>query len=449
MLNLSNSLSHRQKSAFGLIVLALILVSILAGSGDVLNKERVEILLQRFGNYVQQEAVLQDKEAKFTYGSVVMEGWGFDTRAIISDISLEMSQKRLLDTSRLSLSTQSAVARKGSSGFNRIEFEFKEPINIIENSQLSKTITPSAAITYAFAEQKGAISSHVIRFPEQLIIAPVPAAGDEEIVRERMIVSFGKDNYLKAEATEAGVTNKIHYYLPDVKIVSDNNSSVSIAEFTVNSNVEQLEENKFAGRFEWRATDLVIHDGATHSKPYSLIIDSDFSGAQVKLDYFNVMPGFSDMDFTVHKMALIGENFNVIANGKASLAVDDPLPSGNMDIEIVNADGLIASDLISEPFKNTVRSALKRMSGVKDKDNFAERTSVAIKREKNGVLYIGGITFEELTASLLGEFFKLTPPSEPAADVLSVMPVLPEDSSSGYPEAESESPDAGMMPESY
>lgn len=447
MFNLCNSLSHTQRSAVGLSVLALVIVIIFSGSGDVLRKENVEELLQRFSNHVQQEAALQDREAKFGYGSIVMDGWGFDTQAIISDISLEVIQKSLIDTSRLSISTQAALARKRSYGDNLIEFEFKEPINIIENSQLSKTITPSAPITYVFGEQQGSISNHVIRFPEQLIISPVPADRDEEVVKERMILSFGKGNYLRAESTQAGLINKIHYFLPDIKVVNDNSNSLSIAEVTVNSSIQQLEENKFGGRLEWRVTDFIIHDGTTHSKPYNLIIDSDFSGGRVKLDYFNVMPSFSDMDFTVHKMALIGENFNVIANGKVSFAVNDPLPSGNLDIEIVNADALIASDLISDPFKNTVRSALKRMSGVKD--NFSERTPIAIKREKNGILYIGGITFEELTASLLGEFFKLTPSSEPAADVPSVIPALPGDVSPELPEVENEPSDAVIMPESY
>ena len=420
MRNVTTTLSQRHKSVLGLLVLAFALVIIFAGSGEILKKEKVEQILREFSAYVQQEATSQNKEAKFQYGNIAMHGWGYDTYAIVSDLSMEISEKSLIDTSRVSISTSSVKVRQDNSLGQRMVFEFPDAINVIENSQLSKTITPSEPIIYAFERDKSDVYN-TMRLPEQIIIAPVPAAGDDEVVKERMIFSLGKENSIRTESHNNGTDAKITYLLPQLKIVHDNTKSISIAELMATTNVKRIAENQYSGRLEWRATDMVIHEGNTHGSPYSIIIDSDFTGDQARFDYFSGFPKLGNTEFAVQKIAFIGADFNVIANGKVAYAVDDPLPSGNLDIEIVNAEQLIASDIISAPFKAGVRSALYKMSGTKD--SFGERTAINIKREKNGVLYVGGMTFEELTASMLGEFFKLTSPADTKPDMPVTAPV--------------------------
>ncbi len=406
------SMSHAKKSALGMAILAVVILVIFSGSGDILTRQRTEAYLNRFNDYVMRHSNEQNKEAKLKYGAISMHGWGYDTSAVVSDISYEISEHSLIDSTRFSLSTASMMVEQPHPGIKQVRFLFKDPINVIKSSQMTHTIMPSAPISYTLQDQGSADrmrSVHTVHLPEQVIISSVPAAGEEEIVRERLLLSFGKNNFIKAESDQAANISSVSYQMPDIKIVHDNSSSISVADLTVNSNIRQIDENKINGRFEWRANDIVVHDGSQHSKPHSLIFDADFTGDRVEMDYLRIIPVMGNMDFSVHKIALIGENFNIIAAGNLFFATSDPLPSGNLDIEIVNAEQLLASDLISASLKEPIRSTLKKISGVKG--DFAERTPVTIKREKNGVLYVGGITFEELTASVIAEFLKMQIPA--------------------------------------
>ncbi len=408
-----------------MVILACVVLLILSGNGDILTQQKTAGYLQRFSYFVQEEAIKQDKEAKFQYGNISMKGWGYDTQAVVSDVSYEILEKSLIDSQRISLSTQSmTVKRQG--GMGPVQFLFESPINVIKNSQMTNTITPSSAIIYSYSENKASGNPqlfHSIKLPEQMIIAPVPAAGEVEVVKERVVLSFGPNNLIKAETNADNSASTISYFLPEIKIVNDNSSSISIADLTVNGDMHQVADNKMKGRFEWRATDIVVHDGNRHSKPHSLIFDAEYTGDRLRMDYLRLMPSLDNIDFSVHKIAFMGEDFNIIATGQLSFASSDPLPSGALDVEVLNAENLLSGDLISMPFKAPLRSVLKKISGVKGE--FAERTPIAIKREKNGVLYIGGITFEELTASVIGELFRLNTPLTAKDKPAEEMPVAP------------------------
>ncbi len=91
-------MTHQKKSIIGMSVLALAVIFILFSGSSELKEEQVTALLVRFDRYITEQAKQQDREAYFRHGAVQMEGWGYDKKAIVSNVSLEIVDKNAIDT---------------------------------------------------------------------------------------------------------------------------------------------------------------------------------------------------------------------------------------------------------------------------------------------------------------------------------------------------------------
>ncbi len=416
--------SHQYRSIVGMAVLAVsVLIVLLTGSRG-LKYEEVEAMLQRFNAHVMQEATRTGREAAFTYGTIDMQGWGYDRHAIVSNVSLEISQKALIDTTpRLSFSTERMVVTSDPALPDKTYFAFPEPVNIIKNSQLTSIITPSAPIQYIVAESD-TIMTHAISLPEQLMIAPVEVAGEGTPLQARTVMSFDPGPVAQAEINKSTGEMKVDYHIMHLKTVSGDRTHYTLGELSGHYTQVPQQDDRVSGKYEWRVTDMVFHEGDIQSKPISLALDATYTGDRSKVDFMQFHPSLGNAEMTIHKAALMGEDFNVIGMGQVSTADDDPLPYGNLEVEIENPGKLLASDLVPASLRSSFKAVLKKVAG--EKAEASERASVALKRDKKGIFYIGGVTFEEVTATMLGNLLESAVPSAaPAQEIPQALPPLP------------------------
>src|SRR6185312_13786649 len=109
----------------GLFVLGVSIAFILfGGSGDI-KREAIEQHLRQFAAGISAAALSDDKEAKFSYSAVDIEGWGFNKHAVVNNVVLDVSDKQP-DAAHWTLTTpQVQVLPDPASG--GIFFVFAEP----------------------------------------------------------------------------------------------------------------------------------------------------------------------------------------------------------------------------------------------------------------------------------------------------------------------------------
>jgi hypothetical protein len=423
----------------GLAFLALALGVVLFSGTSPISEDTIKQKLQAFSEQVASEAILRGKEAKFSYGDVAITGWGYDKRAVVTDVSLEISEKSTMETNRWGISTAKMVITPDPSVAERLFFTFPEPMNVIANSQLKSTVSFSSPLLYTFYDgslKSPRVFAHEIRLPEKIISTPARNVDASASPAKPLIVTLDKDSLISLRSHPDSGAHEIRYGFNNVNIVFEDNSEINIAALNSTLNESPAQGNRTNGEYTLSVTDI-IHRGATTNNPYSM---------QVELSYESDRPQagkpLTSMDIKLGRFAIMNDDFKLQAKGNVSLTADDPLPYGNVDMEIINAGKFLASELLPDMLRPAITSLLEKTNGAEAVA--AGRISVPLKREKNGVFYIGDSTFEELTAAIVSDLLK--PPAAAPAEPATPITEEPEISVPSAPAAEEAIPETPKEP---
>lgn len=409
------SLTQQQKTIIGLIILALTIIIVLFSGSNGITTQQANDFLTRFEKHITEHAALHQKEASFKHGAITLEGWGNDKKARVENISLELTQKSPIDAEKFSFSTGEIWISKDRLAGGKYYVNFPAPVNVICNSELAYVIDSEDPIKYGVYDRPTA-TEHSLNLPPLLTIAsgPMPASD-----KKSLVISVARENQVKVEMDSSTGNRHVTYQLPQIAFKAHDVNMFAADSIMGDYTVEKLEEGQVTGKYDFKINNFTTADAPSH--PYGAALQGSYKGDRMEVDYVGLRPLFGNGEITLDKVALVGNDFSVTGMGNLVMAKEDPLPSGSLDLDISNASQLITSDLVPSPLRGVLEAALKRASGTSGA--FAERTSVPMKRAKNGVLYVGGVTFEEMTAAVLADLVKSVAPA--AGEVADELPPLP------------------------
>jgi hypothetical protein len=412
------------QSVIGMAVIVTVIFVILFSGASAITQENIKQHLDHFAEYMAKDVQGQTRTGKFSYGDIVINGMGFNKSAVVSNVSIEMSEKSTIDTPKWSISTEKMLVLPDPTMPSRLYFVFPDPINIIENSQLKTTITSSTPIKYSFTEiskDNAAKYTHALFLPNQIIFTPAKAAGDESAHANRTIVSLGDNAKLVEQFTPAQNKREAQVVLNNIKIDSDEGADTTIGAITAKFLETDVENNQVQGQYSWDITDVSgPSKEEKDGKPYSMNGDIAFQGEAPGIEIKNMAPVFGNTEFTVNKWTLSNDDFKILAQGKVAITSDDPLPSGNLSVSIENAGQFINSYLVPSPARAAITAAFQKVTG--QPVEAQTHVYIPLKRDKNGVFYVGDLTFEALTASLAADALKLPPSVLPPTETPSTAP---------------------------
>jgi hypothetical protein len=400
-------------SAFGIAILAACLYVILFAGVSHVSQESVGRRLNQFAEYVAREAANTGKEGKFTYGPVAIEGWAYDKQAVVTNVSLEVSEKALLDTNKWSFSTTRMIVRPDQTAPDHWLFIFPEAFNIIENSQLRTVVTFPSPVTYNFFETTKdgkRLQTHSLKLPEQITLSPTNNADAAMAGEKPVVITFDPNPKVKAHRYPDTREYEIAYQFSNIKVSSDNEGSLAIGSLSSQQNETSARDSRVTGKYVLHVTDLVVTENEKVSKPYEIHADFAYQGDQPNMELNRLTPNFINMSLDISQISLATEDFRFKVSGTLSMAADDPLPYGTLDVKIDHFDKFLKSELVPEHSRGSVLAAVSKVTG-NTPEHLAGVTDVSfpLKRDKNGVLYVGNTTFESLAATVVSALLKLPP----------------------------------------
>lgn len=408
----------------GIAILMLAIFSILLTGTSHFDRSVAEQKLHEFSEFIAQEAAAGGKEGKFTFGSIEMEGWGYDKQGIVKNVSLEVSEEALLDTNKLSVSTGTLIIRPNRMVADSWLFVFPEPFNVIQNSQLTGTVIASGPITYGIQNLKiNGDPGHVhrLQLPNQISLLPATVAGETNEVQGRIDITYAENPTLTVRYVPQNQSYSISYLFNNLRVVRDGASLIAVGLLSSQHDEAMAQDGKVSGKYALAMENIVTGQDTMDVKPYNVSADFSYHGDQPSMDMRGLAPDFSNMEIEFGNLSISGEGYKVRATGMLTTASDDPLPFGALDVDINDINKLMDSGLVPEQVKGAVTHALQKITG-----GTAESHVVfALKREKNGVFYVGNITFEHLAATVITHMLKPTvaplPPS-PAVETVEPLP---------------------------
>jgi hypothetical protein len=399
-----------------LVAIAVVLFSGAPG----INKAAIEAHLRHFSEYVAKEAAESGKEIKLTHGDIRIAGWGYNKRGVIGNVSLELVEKSSMGATSRSFSTAAVQVKPDHSASGRMVFVFAEPIHIAENGQPKTVITSSAPLRYAYFNgpaRKLPEIVHTLLLPNEIILMNAET-GETPWEGAGTVITYDSDPLVEARFLPEKRERSFVYAFHNLRVTEQRSGrETSVASLSSDFHETQGEDKRVSGKYELMIADMAVWEGEKSSRPYSLSADINYHGDAPDFDLGALAPNFGNTDVTVNHIRLMGDEFKINASGTVTLASDDPLPSGKLAVVMENAGKFIESDLISDEWRSTVSQALQQVSG--QPIDPAAQLEFALKREKNGVFYVGKTTFEALAAAILADLLKLpgqfpapTPPAE-------------------------------------
>lgn len=412
-------MTKRQRSMVGMLVLVFAVFIVLFSGAQTLSLSETKRLLTELGTITSNQS--SDRHnMELQHGAVRMEGWGFDKKAIISNVSFSISEQTPVDTKKISLSTQAVEVQKDTRLPRKYDMAFIEPINLIQDSHLSYIITSEKPLKLGLNYPDVAsrfINRYDFEIPRRVTLTPAKTADETAQITERMLIQTsggGAISFMNLAENEKAI--KLN--LPGFALTQGDRAILSAD--MVRADVTRNDAERVSGAYDIKIDKL--NGAENQSDHYTVAIDGTYSADEIYMNYNLMQPVINNGTFEINKAALMGGDFQLMAAGTVSFSADDPLPHGALDIEITNANSLVASNLIPMPLKPLLETALKRASGAEG--DLEEHTSLAIKRDKNGVLYLGNMTFEEITAAVLSDFMR------------NAMPMVQQDNIQGAPVAD-------------
>ena len=380
--------------------------------------QKLEALSQSFARHAHENG----KEGKLTYGEITVTGWGFKKHATIKNISLVVSEKGLLDTTKWTLSTATVEVTPDTFVEGQLYFTFPDPINIIENSDQKAVVTFPTPPKYAyFAGKKNKVNQveHVVSLPASITITPSRSVDDVNVTKSDVLtVTYDANPTLSNIFLLDTKEHKSVVEFKNLKINGEEGARAVATLLSSKFDEKQISDTKLEGHYTLQVTDLLLLIGENEMKPYNITADlstsSTLSHPRGKEGEPKPAPVATSADIQINQLTLVTSDFDIKVDGKVSEAQDDPLLYGSANLTINNVANFIASELVPQQTRGALAMAIEKIVGTP----VDATTSVLIplNREKNGVFYINNLTFEELAASIFTDLMN-APQDAPGASI--------------------------------
>lgn len=409
-------------SVFVLAAMVGVLWFIWFGTDTLLGKEETENNLNKLSEQLTSIGNDYGKSIKVTHGIIEAASWAVNKRSVVRDVNIEVTGKNAGDLTNFKLSLGDVVTYADPYNPQKLVIETSNSISLYQNKIFLSSLIFSEPLVYSYQQSKIDNSQpfqHNIVLPKNISLTTVnndviagtgdgTASADGE---EKFSLSFKVNPTIDLVAT----TNELHslfYDFSGLTAVSKGEKIISFGVLKSQFNEEDGDdEGKRAGKYNFVADDVVIYKGTAFTRPYSVNINtsllfdsiskepaSDMSSADALKSQF-YSGATRNREVTLNNVTVSNPNFQLRAAGNFTNTVGDPLPSGEVKIDIDHVQEFLTSEIVAMQGKDLIRGALTKIVGRPLDDQ--DQTSFVLKREKNGVFYVGNTTFEELVASML------------------------------------------------
>ena len=397
----------------GPIVILACLAYTISGTIGAISKELIVHKLDALSLSFSKRAEDNGKQGKISYGDITLEGWGFKKTATIHNLSISVSEKGLMDTSKWSFSTASVVVTADPFVEGQFYSTFPDPLNIIENSELKATINFPKPPKYSYFDgkrNKVRMIEHVLSLPEQISVVPSKSVDDVSVNKTKaMTITYDpnptiNDTYL----TESKEHNSALEF-KNLKISGDEGVRAVATLVSSKFNEKQTDPTKMEGKYTLQVADLLLMVGDNMMKPYNVAVDVSTKSALAMPTTKEGQPAPTELvatsaDIAINQFSIVTSDFDIKLDGTVSEALDDPLLYGQATLTIDNVPNFLSSELVSQQAKGALSMALEKIAG--QPVDTAVNIAIPLKREKNGIFYVNNITFEELATSLFTDLMK-------------------------------------------
>lgn len=416
------------------------------GAPSLISREIVEQNLQRLSADLSELAAEHGKEAKLTYSSVEIEGWGYNKKAVVLNPVVEISSVggEWKKGSKFSAATDKMIVEADPVNPNRVALLASGTIGIDEDG-VRKTVGFSEPIRYYYtiAQIDGKKQEQQdIVIPKQIVIATVSEAkncvdGDagcavkqqEEIAKEQTAIGFLNNPTVRIVSSADFGNRFLSYDLSSMEITSGDGSKANFGSIIGSLDKGNADgEGKTISKYNLAVSDLVFSNAGNVSKPYDMKLDmamvddkvpavedvkpeGDKAEAAKTVEpdsetynsevYKKSIANRPNKKVTINQFSVSRQDFSLNAAGEINIENSDPLPYGLVKLNVEHLPQFMTSEMVPAEMRGVVEGVLVKMTGkpLAGQDNLA----IDFKREKNGVFYLGQTTFEALAATFLSD----------------------------------------------
>ncbi len=454
------------------VVLPAVLWVVWVGTASLfMNKGVVENILQNLSSELSKIGDENQQDVKLTYGNIEIGGWGYKKQATIGNVVIEVIGKNG-SPMKFKFSTENVIVSLDQLNPKRLIVGMNKPVNFASAGYDIGKIEFSEPflVSYIKTNVGGTESfNYDITLPKQIGMMPslvksasVGSSDEQGTKNYSYTINFPSNPALQYVSTPEQKSMNISYDFSGVAITSKDQSKITIGGFVFYLSEKKADDSeKIVGKYNLDIGDAVFEKAGHVTKPYTLVVNTDYiidvPAENSKISEKNAIPqpeneygvdGEADSnksditenrDVNVNRFLLSNSDFNLNISGKFSNLIGDPLPSGEVNVEIDDLQKFLASEIVATQNTNLVPSLFARITG-KSIDGQTQ-VSFPIKRDKMGILYIGKTTFDELATSVLSSIMMSGPMSSP--------PMSAPDSFSPLDVPSSSEPSSSIMPDLY
>jgi hypothetical protein len=321
-----------------------------------------------------------------------------------------------------------AVVSTDPYDFQKLLIKISKPINVLQNGTVINTVVSSEPILYRYmlAQATGIEAfHHDFVLPKHIsVMAKNPAVASQDnsqMGQEQLKLEFANNPVINFRTMPERNTDSLTYNLSGITFYISGQKKISIGTLKSEHHEEPGdEEGRIAGKYNMEADHIILYKDQDSTRPYAINIDTNTTAdaieardtgepkassdapqdATVTPGYENARKGaLRNREVVVNDFSISSADFIVRARGNFSNIKGDPLPSGEINVEIENLPKFLESELVAIQGRSAIETSLEKITGQPVAGQ--EKASFAVKREKSGVLHIGNTNFEELIASLL------------------------------------------------
>ena len=399
------------------------------GTGAFFGKGEIENNLQRLSMQLTDIGSSYGKEIRITHGAIDVQGWTLNKKAVVRDVNIEIAGKAN-ELLKFKFSMGDVLISSDPYNAQKLIIEISKTINIYQGDKIINTLALSEPLIYNYLPIAidGAQSfQHNIIFPKKIlafgpkgdVIAESTTDNSKDLGDEKLSLSFAENPTLEFVATDREDVNLFSYDFSGLIASTQGKNIIAFGTLKSQFNEEEGdEEGRRAGKYTFMADDIVLYNEENFTKPYTINVNTNIivdaaKGEPAKIatpsdikNPINIASNDTrDREVKLNNITLSNPDFKIQVTGNFANTKGDPLPSGEINIDIDDLPKFLDSELVALQGREPIENGLAKIIGKPVAGE--EQASFLLKREKNGVFYIGQTTFEELVTSVLsGSFMK-------------------------------------------